>query len=140
GKNCVRTTSYYAFMLFKPHRSKVSVKTESEEGIRAGDAKGKQSDVLPDLSISASRQGGELITTLVNPRHDLDMQVDCAIQGVTPRQGRAEILPDSNLNAFNSFDNPDQVIIRAHPVAVERDRFRITLPAMSVATVSVQFG
>ena len=25
GKNCVRTTTYYAFMLFKPHRGKTAV-------------------------------------------------------------------------------------------------------------------
>ena len=26
GRNCVRTTSYYAFLLFKSHRSKTSVR------------------------------------------------------------------------------------------------------------------
>ena len=28
GKNCVRTTTYYAFMLFKPHRGKTAVRVE----------------------------------------------------------------------------------------------------------------
>jgi hypothetical protein len=30
GRNCVRTTSYYAFLLFKPHRAKMSVRLETD--------------------------------------------------------------------------------------------------------------
>src|SRR5580704_16811393 len=77
GRNCVRTISYYAFMLFKPHRSKMSVRLETD---------GTPQQTLPDLSLSASRQGGELVVTLVNPRHDSDMQEDCEIRGAAPRQ------------------------------------------------------
>ena len=90
------------------------------------------------ISLSASRQGGELIVTLVNPRHDADMQVDCQIHGATPRQARAEILHDPDINAYNSFDNPNRVVIREHPVAVENGRVRLALPAMSLATVTLQ--
>jgi alpha-N-arabinofuranosidase len=129
GRNCVRTTSYYAFMLFKPHRSKMSVRLETD---------GTPQQTLPDLSLSASRQGGELVVTLVNPRHDSDMQVDCEIRGAAPRQGRAEILHDPDINAYNSFENPDRVVIRPHPVAVENGRIRLALPAMSVATATLQ--
>jgi alpha-N-arabinofuranosidase len=131
GRNCVRTTSYYAFMLFKPHRSKISVRLETDSPAQQN---------LPDLSMSASRQGGEVVVTLVNPRHDSDMQVDCEIRGATPRQGRAEILHDPDINAYNSFDNPNRVVIRAHPAAVENGRIRLALPAMSVATVTLQAG
>ena len=88
----------------------------------------------------ASRQGGDVVVTLVNPRHNADMQVDCEIRGATPRQGRAEILHDPDINAYNSFDNPNRVVIRPHPVAVENGRIRLALPAMSVATVTLQVG
>jgi alpha-N-arabinofuranosidase len=30
GKNCVRTTSYHAFMLFKPHRGKMALRVEAD--------------------------------------------------------------------------------------------------------------
>src|SRR5580704_5834944 len=39
GKRCVRTTSYHAFMMFKPHRLKTSLNVETDG---------------PDLSVSAS--------------------------------------------------------------------------------------
>jgi len=142
GRNCVRTTSYYAFMLFKPHRSKTSVRVESDApALSDGNGKqaqGKQPEALPDLSISASRQGNQVILTLVNPRHNADMQVDCEVRGVTARRGRAEILHDPDINAYNSFDNPNRVVIRPHPVAVENGRIRVDLPAMSVATITAE--
>ena len=144
GKNCVRTTSYYAFMLFKPHRSKKAVRVEYDgdrlpmvPAVRGGRG-GQQPEPPPDLSMSASRQDAEMIVTLVNPRHDVDMEVDCAIRGASARQARAQILHDSNINAANSFDDPEHLTIKPHQAAMDRDRLRITLPAMSVVTVTLQ--
>jgi len=148
SRDCVRTTSYYAFMLFQPHRSKMSLRVEtdgpklSDYGGRGGGGRGgaQQPDPAPDLSLSASRQGSEMVLTLVNPRHDVDMQVDCALRGASARSGRAQILHDSDLNAYNSFDNPNRVTIKPHEVAAEGDHVRIALPALSVATVTLQLG
>jgi alpha-L-arabinofuranosidase len=145
GRNCVRTANYWAFMLFKPHRSKTAVKVEYDgqrigapAGGGAGGGRGPAVPQAPhDLSVSASRSGADLIISLVNPRHDTDMQVECAIQGVTPRSAKAEILHDSDLNAYNSFQNPDRLTIKPHEAAVEAGRLRIALPALSVATVAV---
>ncbi|HEY1219867.1 MAG: alpha-L-arabinofuranosidase C-terminal domain-containing protein [Bryobacteraceae bacterium] len=136
GKNCVRTTTYYAFMLFKAHRGKTAVRVDpgtlTYDGPNILDG-----EPLPVPSISASRQGPELVVSLVNPRADQDMEADCELRGVRAKQGRAQILHDSDLNAYNSFDHPDRVTIQPHEVAVEPGRLRIVLPAMSVATVTL---
>jgi len=66
------------------------------------------------------------------------MDVECRLRGARAKRGRAQILHDSDLNAYNSFDHPDRVTIQPHEVAVEPDRMRITLPAMSVATVTLE--
>jgi alpha-L-arabinofuranosidase len=52
--------------------------------------------------------------------------------------GKNSPVHDPDINAYNSFDNPNRVVIRPHPVAVENGRIRVTLPAMSVATVTLQ--
>jgi len=149
GRNCVRTTSYHAFMLFKPHRSKTALRVETDGpkltdfgGRGGGGGRGgqQQPELPPDLSVSASRLGPDMMITLVNPRHDVDMQVECGLRGVTARQGRAQILHDPDINAYNSFDKPDQVTIKPHEVAVEGGSVRVTLPSMSVATVTLQVG
>jgi alpha-N-arabinofuranosidase len=76
GRNCVRTTNYWAFMLFKPHRSKTAVRVETDgpalsayAGGRGGGPGrgGQQQEPPPDLSLSASRQVGELVAILVIP-------------------------------------------------------------------------
>jgi len=136
GRNCVRTTTYYAFMLFKAHRGKTAVPVEggtvTSEGRNLLD--GEVRDV-PD--ISASRSGSELVVSLVNPRVGEDMEVECTLRGARAKRGQAQLLHDSDLNAYNSFDHPDRVVIRPHEVGVEPDRIRIMLPAMSVATVTL---
>jgi alpha-N-arabinofuranosidase len=137
GKNCVRTTTYYAFMLFKAHRGKTAVRVEGGT-VNYDGPNILDSEVQPVPSISASRKGSELVVSLVNPRADQGWEVECALRGVKAKQGRAQILHDSDLNAYNSFDHPDRVTIQSHEVAVEADRLRIMLPAMSVATVTLE--
>ncbi len=145
GRNCVRTTSYYAFMMFKPHRLKTSLHVETEASARPaaaggrGGAAAKQApEAPPDLSVSASRLGNEMVVTFVNPRHDTDMQLDCALHGVTAGQGSARILHDPDLNAANGFDNPDRVTIKPHAVTVEAGRIALMLPALSIVTATVE--
>jgi alpha-N-arabinofuranosidase len=141
GKNCVRTTSYYAFMQFKPHRGKTAVKVEYDgmnAALNSGGRGGRGGqDPTPEMSLSASKQGNEMVVTLVNPRHDMAMDVDCALRGAVAKSASAKILHDADINAYNSFDNPDKVTIKRHEVAVNGAGFRITLPAMSVATVTL---
>ena len=142
GRNTVRTTSYHAFALFKGHRGKMAVRTEADGnkmpsfGGRGGGP--PQTDTPHELSISASREGGELVITLVNPRHDTDMDVECALRGVTAKSGRAQILHDSDINACNTFDQPDKITVKSHEVGVQGGSLKITLPALSVATVTLQ--
>jgi len=149
GKTSVRTSTYWAFMLFKPHRRKMALRIDTDSsplpletgfGGRGGRGGPPQAPPPADLSMSASRLGSELIASFVNPRPDLDMTVDCAIRGANATQAHAQILHDSDMNACNSFDNPDRLVPKPHEVSAEGSNLRITLPAMSVATVTVQLG
>jgi hypothetical protein len=56
--------------------------------------------------------------------HDVDMHTNRALRGNNARHGRAQILHDSDLNAYDSFDDPDRVTIKPHPVAAEAGRIR----------------
>ncbi|MGH9445254.1 MAG: alpha-L-arabinofuranosidase C-terminal domain-containing protein, partial [Terriglobia bacterium] len=75
----------------------------------------------------------------VNPRHDLDMEVDCSLRGIGVASGQGRILHDSNWNACNTFENPNQVVPQPHPVTAEGSRLRLDLPRLSVATVTLQY-
>ena len=128
GQNCIRTTTYYTYMLFKPHRSKMALRVETADSSPLG------------LSASASRQANQVVVTLVNPRHDTDLDVQCFLRGVAVRRGDAQILHDEDFNACNTFDNPNLIVPRDHPVTVEGSHLHVTVPRMSVTTATLQVG
>jgi len=128
GQRCIRTTTYYTYALFKPHRSRTSLRVETEDSSPLG------------LSASASIRGQELILSLVNPKLGRDLTVECSLTRRAAKEGKAQILHDPDFNAYNSFDQPDRIVPRPCPVSVEGSKIRLNLPAMSVATVILQLA
>jgi alpha-N-arabinofuranosidase len=126
--NCVRTTSYYAFQMQKPHRSKTAVRVETGDSSPLG------------ISVSASRKDAELVLTLVNPKHDLHMKVNCALVGAAAVSGQAQLLYHSDFNACNTFENPDLMTPKPHPVSVAGARVGVELPPISIAAVSLKLA
>jgi len=122
---CIRTTSYYAFDLLKAHRAKAAVHVENSDSVPLG------------LSVSASRKDKDLVLTLVNPKHDVAMRVNCSLSGVAAASGKARILHDSDFNACNTFENPDRIVPKDHAVKVEASQIGVDLPPMSIVTVLV---
>jgi alpha-N-arabinofuranosidase len=126
GRHCIRTSTYYAFDLFKPHRSKTAVKVETSGSSPR------------DLSVSASKGPGQLVVTFVNPRPDRDIQAACSLQGTRAAGGSARILQDPDWNAANTFDNPNRLVPKTHPATVEGTSLKVDLPRLSVVTVELQ--
>jgi alpha-N-arabinofuranosidase len=125
---CVRTTSYYAFLPFKAHRGKTAVRIDP---------------AVPServISCSASRGQGELILSFVNPYADRDVQLLCTVQGSRARVGSADILHHTDLNAYNSFEQPDTVVVQRHSVKVNQDVVQLDLPRMSIVTARLLLG
>ncbi len=128
GDRCIRTPTYYAFELLKPHRGKTAVKVENDERSSVG------------LSISASRRNGELILTLVNPRPDAAMNVACSVAGKSVSAATARILHHADLNACNTFDRPDEVVPKDYTATASGSGMRVDLPPLSVVTVQARLS
>jgi alpha-N-arabinofuranosidase len=111
-------------MLFKSHRSNTAVHVDADE--------------KAPISASASKSANKLVISLVNTRSDADLTVACALRGVRATSGSAQVLHDPDLNAFNSFDQPDRIIPKTLPVNVEAQSVRVELPRLSVATITLQ--
>ena len=124
----IRTTTYYAFELLKPHRGGNSIRVENPGASPLG------------LSVSASRAERELYVTCVNPKHDAGVRVNCAVDGALASSASATILQDGDFNACNTFETPDRVTPKSHPVELERGSLRLTLPPLAIATVKVQLS
>jgi alpha-N-arabinofuranosidase len=131
GKQSIRTTTYHAFALFKAHRGNSAVKIETDS------ATSDREKPSLDVSASASTKNGLVVVSLVNPLPDQDLEIQCGLRGATARNARALLLHDPDWNASNSFDAPERVVPKPHPVKVEGSTLRLDLPRMSVATVTL---
>ena len=112
----------------KPHRDKTAVAVDQVERAPLG------------LPVSASRQGGELVASFVNPRHDAAVSVECALEGASAQSAAARILHHPDLNGFNSFTQPERIVPQPHPVTARGGKIALELPPLSVATASVRLG
>lgn len=128
GNNCVKTTTYYAFELQKPHRDKISVRTETGDTSPLG------------ISLSASRKDNELVVTFVNPKHDVHMKVNCSLAGTRAVSARAQLLHHPDYNACNTFENPNTVVPKDHPVSAANERVQLELPPISIATAIIRLA
>jgi alpha-N-arabinofuranosidase len=112
----------------KAHRSKKSLRTENPDTSPLG------------LSVSASREGNELVLTLVNPKHDATLQVNCSLAGASAAGATARILHHEDMNACNTFSDPDRIVPRSLAVSASGSSVTMDLPPLSVATAVVGLG
>ena len=126
--DCIRTTSYYAYELQKPHRGNTAVRAETGDPAPLG------------ISVSASKRAKELVLTFINPKHDVTMQVNCGVTGAAPASAKARLLHHPDFNACNTFENPNLIVPRDHAVSVQGGRLRMDLPPVSMAGVIVQLA
>ncbi len=124
GARCMRTPVYYSYALFKAHRLGTALVIE-----------GDQDSSLP-ISVSASRNADRLVISLVNASCDQDQEVECAVSGARLGPPEAKILHDPDLNAYNSFDDPDHLTPQSHAVNRTGDSLRTDLPRLSVLTIA----
>jgi alpha-N-arabinofuranosidase len=124
GRECIRTAVYYVFALFKAHRSMTVVRVEPDDP--------------SSLSVSASRQQGEMVVSLVNARDGEDLEVECVLGNERAAGASAESLHADDLNAYNGFDGPGVIMPRPHPVRIEGNSIQLDLPRLSVVTVTLR--
>jgi alpha-L-arabinofuranosidase len=94
---------------------------------------------IPALSASASRdKAGKIHVTLCNLNPNQSVEVPCELQGVRARKISGRILTALEMNAHNTFDQPDNV------KPAEFNAFKLTdngfvtaLPAKSVVVLEV---
>jgi alpha-N-arabinofuranosidase len=129
GIKALRTPSYWAFMLQKPHRGQTAVRIENSDASALA------------VSVSASRKEKALVLTCVNPVHDMQVRLECRLAGANAAAaGSARILHNTDFNACNTFEAPDRIVPADHKIAVEPSRVSIELPPMSIVTATVRLA
>jgi alpha-N-arabinofuranosidase len=130
GPECVKTPTYHAFALHRPHIGAQALSTDvaCEMPLPAGG---------PALSATASRSDGGLALTVVNRHFDRAVETSVNPAGLAPL--RARLLTADAANAVNSHRQPDLVSPRPLEFANAADgTVSFTMPAHSMATL--EFG
>jgi alpha-N-arabinofuranosidase len=125
---CVRTTTYYVYEFTRTHLGQMSLATESGE------------PGAMELSLSASRKEKDLTITLVNPKPDATVNVTCSLSGGTAAGATGRLLQDNDLNAANTFTDPNHVVPKPLKVAAQGGNVAVELPPLSVATLQVRLA
>jgi len=120
---CIRTTTYWVYEMTKPHLGQTSVAVEGGE-----------------FSLSASRKEKDATITLINQKHDAAVNLTCSLKGATASGATARILHDADMNAANTFAEPDRITPKPLKVDAQGGSIKVELPPLSVATLLVKLA
>ncbi len=129
----ITTPTYHIFEMYKGHQDAtlLPLHLETEDYDYEGSS-------VPALSASASKKDGRILLSVVNvdPRQDSELFVDLRGQNVTNYSSR--ILTADELDAHNTFDNPDSVVPEDFENGrIRNNELRVTIPAKSVVVFEI---
>ncbi|WP_059102576.1 alpha-N-arabinofuranosidase [Shouchella shacheensis] len=128
GTKMMKTPTYHVFDMYKVHQGAEALKIQGTE---------KQTNV----HVSASKNSNDVIqVTLCNlsSTESEDVQIDLRGCKEALTNVKGTILTAQEMNAHNTFDNPDQVRPRSFEKGrIEKDQLLANMPPMSVLLMEV---
>jgi alpha-L-arabinofuranosidase len=129
------TPSYYVFEMYVPHHDATLLPSE----LQSADYE-FNSQKIPAVSASASRdKSGKIHVTLcnLNPNQPAEVAVD--LQGAKAQSISGQVLTAPEMNAHNTFENPDSIKPADFSAFKTTDAgFTVTLPSKSVVALEVE--
>jgi alpha-N-arabinofuranosidase len=135
GAKMTVTPSYWVFEMFVPHHDATLLPSELQSmNYQFG------TNAIPEISASASRdKAGKIHVTLcnLNPNQPAEVAVD--LQGAKAQTISGQVLTAPEMNAHNTFENPDAIKPVDFSAFKTTDAgFTVTLPSKSVVALEVE--
>lgn len=129
GDKMVLTPTYHVFDLYKAHQEGTLVPVhvdadDSAEGVKR-------------VSASASLKGDVLTVTLANTSATESCEVPISLCGAKPAKAEGRVLA-GEMHAKNDFSASPVAIAPLTSLSLSSDEVRVTLPACSVAEITIQ--
>ncbi len=131
GAEFLTTPNYHVFDLYAPHQGAQAVRAE----FAAPEIHFGRGQSFWGLNGSASRQGGVVTLTMVNPNQSTPAETVLALPGAAVRAVSARVLTGPDIHAHNTFAQPDAVAPQPLAAVREGGRVRCTLPPASVTAL-----
>jgi alpha-L-arabinofuranosidase len=131
----ILTPTYHVFDLYKVHQDSLFIPTKLD---CAHYKLGSRS--IPQISSSASKNNqGEMHLSLCNLNPNESTQIICQIRGIDVQTVTGKILTSGEMNAHNTFQNPDSIKPQKFSdVVIENNILKINLPAKSVLVLEIK--
>jgi alpha-L-arabinofuranosidase len=135
----LRTPTYHVFDMYGAHRGGKSARTIFSAPTVTY-REGSSTKTLWGLAGSASLQGRRLVLTVVNPHHSASREAEIAVKGASIKGGEATALTAGELNAHNTFSQPDALAPKAAPAPDSGPTVVYRFPPASVTRLSLEVG
>lgn len=135
GERMLRTPTYHVYAMYRPFREGTLLPSR----VRTPDYRlGGQR--APSLHVSAARAAsGEIVMALVNLDPNRALTVSAEVRGARLASVTGQILTAGEMDAHNSFDDPDHIApVAFHDASVSEGRLTVALPAKSVVVLTLR--
>ena len=135
GKDMIVTPTYHVFEMFKVHQGATLL--PSELVCRGYGAENQQ---IPELVASASRDAaGTVHISICNLNPNSDSELECLLDGLSPRRVSGRVPTAEKMTAHNTFDDPSLIKpTRLNGSKVNGDLITVTIPAKSVVVLAIK--
>jgi alpha-N-arabinofuranosidase len=135
GPRMLLTPTYHVFDFYQVHQDALALPLTLDAGTYQFEG-----TTLPALSATASRdRQGRIHIALTNIDPNRARTVDIRINGVRPAGVSGRILTAAQMNAHNTFDQPNNVVPREFTGArVSGETIRVELPAKSIVALELR--
>lgn len=136
-KKMLLTPTYHVFEMYKVHQDATWLPLD----LICDQVKVRDNRTVPMLSVSASKdKAGKIHISLANVDLEQTEDVQIDLQGMQLKEVSGRILAGKNINAHNTFEQPNQVEPKEFKGAkIEKDgTLHIQMPAQSIVVLEVQ--
>lgn len=135
GAKMILTPTYHVFNMFKVHQDAelLSLNIESPEYVYG-------EDKVPQVTASASVDSeGKIHISLCNLNPREAASIECDLRGSLKQKVTGTILTDTEMNARNTFEEPNRVVpVEFSSASLEGNKLKVSLPAMSVVVLELE--
>lgn len=131
----ILTPTYHVFEMYKVHQDAEKLALAIQTDVKKVDDKD-----LPQITASASKaKDGTINITLCNVDKDKETDLEIDLRGVDVQNVSGRVLTANELDAHNTFDNPDNVKpVEFTDFQVDGTVLTVKLPSKSVTAISVK--
>jgi alpha-N-arabinofuranosidase len=130
GDKFVATPNFYVFEMYRPHHDAKGVRLDVQAPSVEFKARGQKK--IFRVAGSASRTDRKLTVTLVHTHVSEPAEITFSLRGGSADHVEHTVLTHAKLNAYNSFEKPDELVPKTTSTSLKGATFTCVLPPASV--------